>query len=221
MKIHLIQSALNQNTGAELQGDLGESSQGSPAMGCDEEASSRGLLGRHLGWIDGRASVPRAKSDTGCPTARSPRSLYAVKASGLDPVQRVFMTSAGQAYLTGELPRRSGAPPRITSSYKSGAKGSGHAAVTRRTSYASVLRGTQQSQSSLALGRDQRLHLKQFGGCPKLLGTVSPWVLATKWRAGTSFRPSCGSLRNIPRGLRSSLQRSGSVQDKHGSFQAQ
>jgi len=100
MKIHLIQSALNQNTGTELQGDLGECSQGSPAMGCGEEARPRGLLGRHLGLVDGRASVPRAKSDQDCPKVRSSRTLHAVGGLGLDQVQRVFMTSAWQAYLT-------------------------------------------------------------------------------------------------------------------------
>jgi hypothetical protein len=208
MKIHLIQSALNQNTGTELQGDLGGCSQGSPAMGCDEEARLRGLVGRHLGLIAGRAPVLRAKSDPGCPKAGSSRVTYAVSDPRLDRVQRVFMTSAWQAYLTGELPRRSGAPPQTTSSYKLDAKGSGYAAVTQRTSYASRLRGTQQSQSSPAHGRDQRLNLRQFEGDGQLLGTVSPLTAATKWPAGTSFRPLSESLRNIPRGRRLFLERS-------------
>jgi hypothetical protein len=208
MKIHLIQSALNQNTGTELQGDLGACSQGSPAMGCDEEARLRGLVGKHLGLIAGRAPVLRAKSDPGCPIAGSSRVTYAVSDPRLDQVQRVFMTSAWQAYLTGELPRRSEASPRKTSSYKLDAKGSGQAAVTQRTSYAFGLQGTQQSQSSPALRRDQRLNLRQFEGNEQLLGTVSPLTAATKWPAGTSFRPMSEWLRNIPRGRRLLPERS-------------
>jgi len=208
MKIHLIQSALNQNTGTELQGDLEGCSQGRPAMGCDEEARLRGLVGRHLGWIVGRAPVLRAKSDSGGPKAGSSRVTNAVSEPRLDRVQRVFMTSARQAYLTGELPRRSGAPPQTTSSYKLDAKGSGQATVTQRTSYAVDLQGTQQSQSSPAHRWDQRLNLRQFVGNGQLLGTVSPLSAATKWPAGTSFRSLSESLRNIPRGRRLLPERS-------------
>lgn len=221
MKIHLIQSALNRNTGTELRGDPGGSSQGSPAMGCDGEARSRGLPGRHLGWVVGRASVLRAKSDSGCPKAGSSGITYAVSDPRLDRVQRVFMASAWQSYLTGELPRRPGAPPRVTPGYKSDTKGPDHAALTRRTSHAPGLQGTQQSQSSSAPGRNQRLNLKQFEGWGQLLGTVSPLATATKWPAGTSFRPTSSSLRNIPRGLPTLLERSERLRDKHGSIQAQ
>ena len=190
-------------------------------MGCGEEARSRGLSGRHLGWVERRASVPRAKSEPSSPKARSSRILYAVKGPGLTPVQRVFMTDAWQAYLTGELPRRFEPLARITSSYKSGTKGWGYATVTQRTSHARGLQGTQQSQSSLLFGEDQRLNLKHFKGSGLLLGTVSPLAAATKWPTGTSFRSTSGSLRNIPRWLPRALERSEHVGDKHGSVQAQ
>lgn len=197
----LVQSALNQKTGAKPWSNPRERSQGGAAMLRLEEASSRCPVGSPLGHSSGRASPHRAKSVFSASFWRIPVAALAVSGAQTGVVLRAITQDAWLGHLTGEVPRCPPPPAGVTASYKRDAKSWPHASVAGTASYRPRPWGCQQSQSSLGAQpcSDQRLNRKQFVQAPET-GTVSQAIEAPKWPAGTSSRQPACPLRNIPTG---------------------
>lgn len=199
MKIHLIQSALDQKAETKLGGlAAGERCQGGSAMGRREEAGLPVSIGWRLGRVNGRASPHRAKS-VSPPLTEIPGVAHAVSGFQIGWVHRVVISGTWRSNLTDEVPRRP--PPYwgVSPGYKSEMKDWGNASVSRSVSHGSALRGCQQSQSSSG-PLSERLNRNQSVNSSPSAGKVSRASAATKWPAGTSFRKHAPRLRNVPYG---------------------
>lgn len=187
MRVHLIQSALDQKAETKLGGlAAGERCQGVPAMGRRDEADLAVRAGWRLGWVNGRASSSWAKS-VSLPLVEIPGVAYAVSDSQIDLVHRVVMSGRWCSYPTDEVPRCPQSETGVIPGYKLDVKDRGYAPVSRALSQGSALWGCQQSQNSSATP-GQRLNRSQSVNPGSSLGTVSRASMATKWPAGTSFR---------------------------------
>jgi hypothetical protein len=202
----LIQSALNQNTEAELRGNPQERSQGSPAMDCHEEARFRRPMGWRLGPARRRASPNWAKPVFSASLRRFPAAAHAVSGGQSGRVLRAITSGTWFGHTTGEVPPGLAAR-RVTAGYKGATKGQPHARVAATASYRRRLQGCQQRQSSPA-HRDERQNLKQSVQLPATR-IVSSGSQAAKWPAGTSSRQLSLRLRNIPTGAAAVQNRPG------------
>lgn len=215
MKIHLIQSALNQNTGTELWDHPGGRSQGGPAMTRREEASLRGLTGGRYRLGRETSFRPTGEVRSPAPAAGLPAVITrAVSDRPRGKVLAALMSGTRIPHLTGELPRRLWPQATVRPDYKWIRK----VRPTRRRGEQRLTGPLPRELSSATVGppprRAERQNLDQFVN-PAGLGTVSPHGKATTWPAGTSFRPPGVPLRNIPGSLRQPNEPSRSVGDSH------
>lgn len=198
----LVQSVLNQNTGAELWGNPGERSQCGPVMDRSEEASFRRLVGLHLGQTEGRASPHWAKSAGSASFRSLPVIAHTVSGGRSDYlVSHAITQDTWFDHITDEVPRCLPPPAGVSKGYKQHVKGLRHASVTGTASYRPRLEGWQQSRSSCShrKGGNERQNRKQSVNAP-VTRIVSQAIEATKWPTGTSFRKLADLLRNIPTG---------------------
>jgi hypothetical protein len=215
MKIHLIQSALNQNTGTELWACPGGCSQGGTVRPRREEASRRGLAGGRYRLGRETSSRPTGEVRSPAPAAGLPAAItLAVSGRPRGKVLAALMPGTRMPHLTGELPRRLWPQAKVRPGYKWIRK----ARPTRRPGEQRLTGPLPRELSSATVGpplrRAQRQNLDQFANRPAR-GTVSPQAKATTWPAGTSFRPARVSLRNIPQSARRPNEPSRSVGDSH------
>lgn len=197
MRVHLIQSALDQKAETKLGGlAVGESSQVDPAMGRREEAGLPVLAGWRLGRVNGRASPHRAKSAS-LPLVEIPEAANAVSGHQIDLVHRVVMSGRWCSFPTDEVPQCPHSQNGVIPDYKLDVKDRGYALVSQSDSLGLTLWGCQQSQSSSATP-SERLNRSQSVTPGSCLGKVSRASAATKWPAGTSFRQHVLSAKKRP-----------------------
>jgi hypothetical protein len=174
MKIHLIQSALNQNTETELWAFPEGRSQGGAARHRREEASLRGLTGLRIRPCRETSYRPTGEVRSPAPAAGFPAAtILAVSGRPRGAVLPAIRSGTRTANLTGELPRRPRPPAGVRADYKLDTKGPPHAAAAGTASRWPRPQGTQQRQSRSAPRRAERQNLNQFVNRP-VLGTVSP-----------------------------------------------
>jgi hypothetical protein len=200
--LHLIQSELSQKEEAKpREQSFRESSQGWAARFSREVASLPSLMGSPLGRYGGRASPFRAKS-AASPCPRPRRAVCSVSGALTLPVLPAITSGQRNTHPTDEVPRRLDPQGRVTLSYKSNTKGSGHASGMGTVSPRLHPKGQQQRRSR---GRSdgatrridsERQNLNVFVGCAGFMDSVSPAVEATKWPGGTSSRQPVQQLRN-------------------------
>jgi len=146
-KSYLCESVLVQNELPKLPGlPRGERSQCRSAMVGSDEAGQLHSEGWRLGLNDVRASALTAKHVT-----LSPQSLswnFIRLPSTTIRVTRVISWRKRHLNHTGEVPRRSESPARITRIHKALPKRCVHATARRRLSQQPAFQGCQQSQSS-------------------------------------------------------------------------
>lgn len=198
----LVQSVLNQNTGAELRGNPEESSQCGPVMDRSEEASFRRLVGLRLGQTEGRASAQWAKSAVSASLRRLPDTAYTDSGGRSDILVRHAITQGTWFdHITDEVPRCLPPLAGVSKGYKQHVKGPRYASVRGTESYRPPLQGWQQSRSNCShrKGGNERQNRKQSVYAPATR-IVSQAIKATKWPTGTSFRQLADTLRNIPTG---------------------
>jgi hypothetical protein len=148
-KSYLCESVLVQNELPKLPGSSrGERSQCRSAMVGNDEAGQLHSEGWRFGLNDVRASAPTAKH-----VSLSPQSLswnFIRVPSTTIRVLRVISWRKRHLNPTGEVPRRSGPPARITRIHKVLPKRCVHATERRRLSQQPAPQGCQQSQSSVS-----------------------------------------------------------------------
>lgn len=198
MRVHLIQSALDQKAEIKLGGlAAGERSQVDPAMGRREEADLPVLAGWRLGRVNGRASPHRAKSAS-LPLVEIPGVANAVSGLQIDLVHRVVMSGGWCSFPTDEVPRCPQSQTGVIPGYKLDVKDRGYAPVSRALSQGSALWGCQQGQNRLRQPRVKRPNRSQSVSPGSFPGKVSRASVATKWPAGTSFRKHVPSAKKHP-----------------------
>jgi len=190
----LIQSALNQKAEAKLRGDPEERSQGSPAMGCREEARFRRRMGWRLGQDRGRASPHWAKPVFSVTMRRIPAATKAVSGGQSVGVSHAITSGIRLGHITGEVPPCPAAR-QVTAGYKYATKGQSYARAAATASYRRRPWGCQQRQSS-SVYRNERQYLKQSVFTP-VTRKVSSGTSAPKWPGGSFSRRLPIKLRNI------------------------
>jgi hypothetical protein len=198
MKVHLIQSALNQNTGTELWDGPGGCSQGGTAMPRREEASLRGLTGGRFRLGRETSSRPTGEVRSPAPAAGLPAAIIpAVNGRPRGTVLAALMSGTRTPHLTGELPRRPRSPSGVQADYKWIRK----VRPTRRRREQRLTGPVPRELGSATVGppskRAERQNLNQFVNPPGL-GTVSPHAHGHQMARRDLLRQQRGPLRNIP-----------------------
>ena len=165
-------SASVQNRGAKLRSWCpGERCQGTPAMGCREEAGSLDLAGwpRPMSRYDGRVCAPATKPNLPLPEG-SACTTKANSASG-GTVRHAVMLGKRLVYLNDEIPRRPRVRVSVILHYKAQPKSEVHASMAGTASAWPRLQGCQQCQSTTWVQSQARKALPQIDPVP----CAGPW----------------------------------------------
>jgi hypothetical protein len=205
LRVRLIQSALGQKVEVKPVGLCHrERSQGRAAMCGHEVACLPGEMGLPLGQSHERASLFRAKFVLSASFSTGRDAADAVSGAPMALVLHATTSCTQYVRFTDEVPRRPLLGGWVSLGYKSYTKGLGYASETGKASSQPRLKGCQQRQSRGARGQfagnacSERQNLRVPSGSLRFMGPVSPAIVATNWRDGTSSCQLAEMLSNSP-----------------------